>query len=181
MTDMAGLWDMHEVLARMESGDLAHPEIMQVRASLMSCRLLPEYRRSVPPLSAGPAAARNVAEGTAREGSLRPPSFTLASLLSGVLFFCLLTCSGAAAAQEVASSPMLIDAVQALLSNSAAYASLAEHPEMAPFIRSLRRLVGARPWLRDCFSYILSSLSSFQMHSATCIAPDTSHRLVGAA
>lgn len=40
---------------------------------------------------------------------------------------------------------MLIDAVQALLSNSAAYASLAEHPEMAPFIRSLRRLVGARP------------------------------------
>jgi hypothetical protein len=45
--------------------------------------------------------------------------------------------------QEVASSPMLIDAVQALLQNSAAYASLVEHPEMAPYIRGLRRLVGA--------------------------------------
>lgn len=45
--------------------------------------------------------------------------------------------------QEVASSPMLIDAVQALLQNSAAYSSLVEHPEMAPYIRALRRLVGA--------------------------------------
>ena len=40
---------------------------------------------------------------------------------------------------------MLIDAVQALLQNSAAYASLVEHPEMAPYIRALRRLVGAPP------------------------------------
>ena len=45
--------------------------------------------------------------------------------------------------QEVASSPMLIDAVQALLQNSAAYSSLVDHPEMAPYIRGLRRLVGA--------------------------------------
>ena len=50
---------------------------------------------------------------------------------------------GAPCLQEVASSPMLIDAVQALLQNSAAYSSLVDHPEMAPYIRGLRRLVGA--------------------------------------
>lgn len=72
MGGMEGLWDMQEVLARLESGELSHPELMQ----------------------------------------------------------------------EVASSPALIDAVQALLQNSAASATLVHHPEMAPYIRALRRLVG---------------------------------------
>lgn len=53
--------------------------------------------------------------------------------------------------QEVASSPALIDAVQALLQNSAASATLVHHPEMAPYIRALRRLVGEDTWLHpDC-------------------------------
>ncbi len=45
--------------------------------------------------------------------------------------------------QQLSHQPMLIDAVQQLLQSSGAYASLVEHPEMAPSIRALRRLVGA--------------------------------------
>ena len=30
MGDMGGLWDMHQILAHIEEGDLAHPELMQV-------------------------------------------------------------------------------------------------------------------------------------------------------
>lgn len=45
--------------------------------------------------------------------------------------------------QEIQSSPMMIDAVQSLLAGGGApLAHLSEHPEMAPLVRRLRRIVG---------------------------------------
>lgn len=39
-------------------------------------------------------------------------------------------------------SPQMIDAVQMLLQDPNSYAPLVEHPELAPVMRALRRMVG---------------------------------------
>lgn len=44
-------------------------------------------------------------------------------------------------AQEMTHSPQMIDAVQLLLQDPQSYAPLVEHPELAPVMRALRRMV----------------------------------------
>ena len=49
---------------------------------------------------------------------------------------------GGCGAQEMSHSPQMIDAVQMLLQDPQSYAPLVEHPELAPVMRALRRMVG---------------------------------------
>ena len=144
-------WDIHEMLQRMQSGQLTSPELMQVLRCAVTMGVVsscPDHSDNMAPPQPGraseplvnaswctPIVARCVAYCKELRSIPRPQC---TSLICN-------NCKPADGAlpQEVASSPMLIDAVQALLQNSAAYSSLVDHPEMAPYIRGLRRLVGA--------------------------------------
>ena len=42
-------------------------------------------------------------------------------------------------AQDIQQSPQMIDAIQMMLSDPSSYAPLVEHPELAPYMRALRR------------------------------------------
>lgn len=43
------------------------------------------------------------------------------------------------AVQDIQQSPQMIDAIQMMLSDPSSYAPLVEHPELAPYMRALRR------------------------------------------
>ena len=49
----------------------------------------------------------------------------------------------------MSNSPQMIDAVQLLLQDPQSYAPLVEHPELAPVMRALRRMVSMESPISD--------------------------------